>query len=303
MMSYRIFGIGEVLWDLLPTGRQMGGAPANFAYHAHALGADAEIVSRVGDDVPGREIIGRLGERGLSTRGITTDPIHPTGTVTVELDAGGQPRYVIHEGAAWDHLDAMPALLATLAGADAVCFGSLGQRCEPARTAIRTLVDHTPRRAVRVFDVNLRQNFYSREILVHSLRMANVLKLNADELPIVCRLLGVGGTPREQLAGVLGRYGLRLVACTRGGDGSLLYDGRDWSEHPGFDAEVKDTVGAGDAYTAAITLGLLAGWPLDKTSRLANQVAAHVCACDGAMPPMPGELAAPFLEIGTVRRA
>lgn len=293
-MKYRILGIGEVLWDLLPTGRKMGGAPANFAYHAHALGADAKVISRVGDDSLGHEIVERLTERGLSTHCISFDPMRPTGTVSVQLSEDGQPCYIIHEGVAWDYLDPVPALLVTLGGADAVCFGSLGQRCESSRQAIKTLVGHAPRRALRIFDVNLRQNFYSAELVADSLRLANVLKLNDQELPILAKLLDLPGSSKEQLSGLLHRYDLNLVACTCGADGSVLYDGSVWSEHPGFAAEVKDTVGAGDSFTAAITLGMLSGWPLDKISQLANEVAAYVCSCDGAMPDMPPELAAHF---------
>ena len=289
-MNYKILGIGEVLWDLLPGGRQMGGAPANFAYHARALGADARVVSRVGDDALGREIIERLESLDVPTYCISVDPTHATGTVSVELAADGQPCFTIHEGVAWDHLVSDPALTMTLCGADAVCFGTLAQRCEPSRSAIRELVAHAPKSAVRVYDVNLRQDFYSLEILDASFRLANVVKLNETELPVVGHLLGMHGTPRQQIAALQHRYDLRLVAWTRGSQGSLLHDGTDWRDHPGLPTEVKDTIGAGDSFTAAITLGLLAGWDIEKLSNLANEVAAYVCSCAGATPPMPERL-------------
>ena len=289
-MNYKILGIGEVLWDLLPGGRQMGGAPANFAYHARALGADARIVSRVGDDDLGREIIARLESLDVPTYCVSVDPTHPTGTVTVELAPDGQPCFTIHEGVAWDHLVPEAELVMTLCGADAVCFGTLAQRCEPSRSAIRELVGHAPKSAIRVYDVNLRQDFYSREILDASLRLANVVKLNDTELPVVGRLLGMHGSPREQIAMLQNRYDLRLVAWTRGSEGSLLHDGTHWQDHPGLQTAVKDTVGAGDSFTAAITLGLLAGWDIEKLSNLANEVAAYVCSCAGATPPMPEHL-------------
>jgi fructokinase len=293
-MKFKVLGIGEVLWDVFPFGRKMGGAPANFAYHARALGADARVVSRVGNDALGTEIIERLEALNVLTYCISVDPTHPTGTVTVEVAADGQPCFTIHEGVAWDHLEPDPALMMTLAGADAVCFGTLGQRCEPSRSTIRTLIGNAPKRAVRVFDVNLRQDFFSRELIHDSLNFANVLKLNDAELPVVARLLGLYGSSKDQIATLLERYDLHLIACTRGAKGSLLYNGKEWCDCPGLPSEVKDTVGAGDSFTAAITLGTLAGWPIEKLSSLANEVAAYVCSCDGATPPMPENLRAHF---------
>src|SRR3954447_17262539 len=171
-MSYKIVGIGEVLWDLLPQGRLLGGAPANFAYHARALGGDGRIISRVGEDELGKEILDQLEALGVPTDSITVDHDHPTGTVVVELTSGGLPSYTICEGVAWDYIAADDASMGVVADADAVCFGSLAQRNEASRSAIRQLVAHSPTKAVRVFDVNLRQSFYSRDILVQSLHLA-----------------------------------------------------------------------------------------------------------------------------------
>ena len=307
-------GLGEILWDLLPSGKQLGGAPANFAYHAHALGAEARVVSRVGDDPLGREILDRLRALGLTTDGIGVDTNAPTGTVSVELAADGQPRFIIHENVAWDRLVADDASLAFAARADAVCFGSLAQRRKPSRSSIRALVAATPATALRVFDINLRQQFYSREIIETSLRLANVLKLNDQELPVLAAMFGLRGGVREQLAALAQQFGLRAVALTRGAHGSLFYavtpkvaaslrDANiygdrsrsdrttlgEWSDHPGLAVKVADTIGAGDAFTAALTLGLLAGRPLDDINRHANEVAAYVCSQPGATPPMPGQ--------------
>jgi fructokinase len=293
-VSFRVLGVGEVLWDLLPGGAQLGGAPANFACHARALGADAGIVTRVGADDLGRGILERLAAAGLPAALVQVDESAPTGTVGVELEAGGVPRFTIHEGVAWDGLLATDAALAAAARADAVCFGSLAQRREPARGSVRRLVAATRADALRIFDVNLRQPFYSLETLEESLRLANVLKLNDGELPVLASALGLGGTVDEQLDALARRFDLRLVALTRGGQGSRLRAAQGSSDHPGVAAAVQDTVGAGDAFTAALAVGLLLGWPLDRVNEAANAVAAHVCGCPGATPPLPARLAAAF---------
>jgi fructokinase len=293
-VSFRVLGIGEVLWDLLPAGPQPGGAPANFACHAHALGARAGVVTRVGNDALGRDIRQRFETLGLPVGLVQMDERAPTGTVGVELDALGVPRFTIHENAAWDLLVATPPAVAAAAAADAVCFGSLGQRGEPARRCIQALVAATPPPALRIFDVNLRQPFYSDEVLLQSLRLANVLKLNDGELPVLSALAGAGGPPEAQLEALARRFDLRVVALTRGAGGSLLLGPGGFADHPGLPAQVVDTVGAGDAFTAALALGLLLGWPLDRTSAVANEVACHVCGCAGATPMLPKHLTSLF---------
>lgn len=288
-------GLGEVLWDLLPGGRQLGGAPANFAYHAGALGARAAVVSRVGCDADGRDLLARLQSLGLGTEGVETDPSAPTSTVSVTLGADGQPRYVIHEGVAWDGLAATEAARAVLRSADVVCFGTLAQRDPAARTALRALLAEAPPAALRVFDVNLRQHYHSAEIIASSLALAHVLKLNDAELPVLAAHFALGGDERAQLAALAARFSLRAVACTRGARGSLLLAAGRWSELPAEPVPVADTVGAGDSFTAALALGLLAGWPLDLVHRRAVALAAYVCTQPGATPPIPARLAAPFL--------
>ena len=303
-MSFKIIGIGEVLWDLFPSGKKMGGAPANFAYHAHALGAEARVISRVGHDALGREILARLESLGLPTDCVPVDLSHPTGTVTVQLAPDGQPRFTIHEGVAWDHIVADSTAVAAVAAAAAVCFGTLGQRCEPSHAAIRTLLANSPRTALRIFDVNLRQDFFSRELIEGSLEVANVLKLNDTELPVLSRLLGVKAlSDKEQLAELAQRFGLRLVVYTCGSRGSMLYDGTRWSEHAARAVGVKDTVGAGDSLTAAVAMGMLAGWDLETIGERASEIAAYVCSCEGATPPMPPHLRALFRNATVAGRA
>ncbi len=280
----RILAVGEILWDLLPDGRQIGGAPANFAYHAHALGAEAMIVSRVGADPLGSEILERLCALSLPVKGVAVDPTAPTGTVSVELLPDGQPRFTIHEDVAWDRIAVDEVSLRYASQAGAVCFGSLAQRGEPSRTSIRRIVATTPAEALRVFDINLRQRCYSAEVIEASLKLANVLKLNDDELPVVTDMFGLCGDMRGQLAALAQRFQLRAVALTRGAEGCLLLVDGIWSEHPGFPVNVVDTVGAGDAFTAAMTLGLLAGWTPDTINRHANEIAAYVCSQRGATP-------------------
>lgn len=291
-----VIGIGEILWDLLPSGPRMGGAPANFACHAHALGADAAVISRVGEDDAGKSLLESLAQLGVSTTSIDHDPEHPTGTVEVSLAADGQPQFRIIEEVAWDHLKPSPQLLQLAAQADAICFGTLGQRSEVSRQTIRQVVAATPASALRVFDVNLRQSYYNAAILHDSLELANICKLSDAELPVIADLLGLEGDVCTQLDQLVQRYQLRLVVFTRGGNGSILTDGGEWSDHPGLPAGVKDTIGAGDSFTAATTMGLLLKWPLQKISHTANQVAAYVCSQHGAVPELPEDIVKSYLS-------
>jgi fructokinase len=293
---YFCIGLGEVLWDLLPGGRQLGGAPANFAYHAHALGAESLVVSRVGRDDLGRDLVEHLNALGLVTSGISVDPAAPTGTVSVTLDPTGQPTYTIHTDVAWDFLEAGPEVLRAAAGADAVCFGTLAQRHPVARESIRRVLQATRADALRIFDINLRQRFWSSEVILPSLEAANVLKLNDEELPVLVGLLGWTEVDEERCVGRLAeRFGLRAVALTRGACGSRLWlDGRSvsWplSGNP-VPLPVVDTVGAGDSYTAALALGLLSGHPPEEILRIAHRVADFVCTRAGATPVMPEDFA------------
>ena len=296
-MSFKLVGIGEVLWDLLPGGRQLGGAPANFTYHARALGADARLISRIGHDDLGREALDRLTKLGVPTDCIEVDRALPTGTVGVEVAADGQPQFTIHEHVAWDALSGEPAGRLAVATADAVCFGTLAQRSEPSRSSIISLVAAVPPAALRIFDVNLRQNYFSSRLINESIAFADVLKLNETELPQLAVMFDLTGDERSQIRQLAERNLLRVVAYTRGGRGSLLFAEGRWSEHPGFPTKVADTIGAGDSFTAAMTLGLLAGWPLEEIHLRASEVAAYVCSQPGATPVLPERLRAPFLAV------
>jgi fructokinase len=289
-----IVGIGEILWDMLPAGRQLGGAPANFAYHANALGARVVVVSRVGDDDLGREILDRLNALGLDRAHVGTDPDHPTGTVDVRVDAAGVPEYVIHEPVAWDFLRADPPLRGLASDCAAVCFGTLAQRHPQSASAIREFVRSVPSTCLRVCDINLRQSYFTRDVVSTSLGMADVLKLNDGELPVIARLLQTSAHGRDPVRRIMQQFPVRLVALTRGAGGSLLFEkGGRVSEHAGLKAEpLVDTVGAGDAFTAALVMGLLANRDLDRINAAANRLAAYVCTQPGATPPIPAALAA-----------
>jgi fructokinase len=292
--EFQIVGIGEVLWDLLPQGKQLGGAPANFVYHAHALSASARLISRVGADSAGQEIIDSFRARGLPTEAIGVDASAPTGTVSVEVDAHGHPRFTIHQNVAWDRLEADRAALDAVTCADAVCFGTLAQRTPFVRATITTLLATTRPDALRIFDINLRPPFIDPEVITQSLAAANVLKLNAQELPVLAGLFQLSGGTAQQLTALGERFSLRLIALTRGGEGSTLLADGHLVEQAALPATVRDSVGAGDAFTAAVAVGLLRNWPLEQISHHASAIAAYVCSQAGATPPMPEALRRPF---------
>lgn len=287
MKSIHTLAIGEILMDVFPDGARLGGAPANVAWHANHFGAGSLIVSRVGGDPTGVGILELLRNKGMKTKGITVDEVHPTGTVDVALADDGKPTYTIHEGVAWDFIQLGPDVLESATKADAVCFGSLAQRSDVSRQAIHTLLAATTPRCLRFFDINLRQAYYSEELITSSLKLANALKLNDEELPILAGTYGLTGTDMEMAAALAERFSLRLVALTRGSNGSLLLAGKETSEHPGYPATVVDSVGAGDCFTAATMVGFAAGKPLDEINAIANQAAAFVCESSGATPILP----------------
>lgn len=292
---FRVVGIGELLWDLLPTGAQIGGAPANFSYHAGALGAEARAISRVGADALGRELISQLDVLGVSTQYVQVDDSLPTGTVAVEIDGAGQPHYHITAGVAWDHLQVTPDAMMVVSSTDAICFGTLAQRNVVARDAIRALVAASPYDALRILDVNLRQHYFSPALIDESLMLATVLKVNDVELPQLAAMFSLTGSEHAQMVQIAERWQLRAVALTRGDKGSALLTEHAWSEHPGVRVVVADTIGAGDAFTAAMTLGLLKGWSLDDVNAQANLVAAYVASQAGGTPALPADVSAAFV--------
>lgn len=280
-----VVGLGELLWDLFPEGKQLGGAPANFAYITSLLGDEGIPASRLGPDDLGAQAIRRLSELGLPTEFIQKDPSRPTGTVKVEVDAAGQPRFEISESVAWDFLEWTTQWQELAGRADAVCFGSLGQRSAESRATIRSFVRATRQEAVRVFDVNLRQRFYSAEVLSESMQMAAIVKLNHEELPRLMQLFELEHRGEEASARRLAAlYNLKLVCITRGNGGSLLANAEGCSAHEGFPVKVADTVGAGDAFTAALVHEYLRRSSLERMNDVANRMGSWVASQVGATP-------------------
>lgn len=289
--AHLILGIGELLWDLLPEGPRLGGAPANFSIMAGRLGNHAAILSRVGRDDLGREAVHLLDPLPADTSFLQIDPEHETGRVTVSF-ADGQPHYTIHQPAAWDSMELSDEWVRLAERADAVCFGSLAQRSIESRQTIQTLVAQAPSRCIRVFDVNLRPPFYSSEVVQESLELATVVKMNDAEVPLVLALLGLSVEENGAAANL--HFGaekllaefptLEMVAITRGGSGSLLVRREEWHEHPGFPVKVVDTIGAGDAFTAAMTHYLLRGAELSVLNEAGNRWGSWVASQSGAMP-------------------
>ena len=286
-----LVGLGEILWDMLPKGKQLGGAPANFAYHAQALGGKGYVVSCVGNDELGAEILSVVEDIGLDKQYIAVDENHPTGTVTIELDNEGKPNYVIHENVAWDFIPSNSGLMELATAIDCVCFGSLCQRSPISRKTVRDFLAATGSDCIRLFDINIRQSYYSRDVIHTMLQLSNVLKLNDEELPTVARLLNIDGSETEILTQLTRRYPLSLIALTKGAGGSRLYTSGSDSVSEGVQSEkIADTVGAGDSFAAAVAIGLLKGHDLDQINAHANRIASFVCSQSGATPKLPGNL-------------
>jgi fructokinase len=284
---FTIVALGEVLWDVFPDGPRFGGAPANLACHAAAMGAEVFMVSQVGNDQLGEKAIEALREHGVNTDHIGRSDDHPTGTVKVELDAAGKPLFTITANVAWDRIPWSDQLLDLATRTDAVCFGTLAQRHDISRRTIQEFLAAVPPAALRVLDVNLRAPFFDHAVIERSLELANVFKLSDDELPVIAPMLGIDATESSTLAQLMQHYKLRLVALTRGKDGALLFDGKHSSQAQGQPVAVKDTVGAGDSFTAVLTLGILKGMSLDTINQRACEVAAYVCSQAGATPSLP----------------
>lgn len=276
-----IVGIGELLWDMLPSGKAIGGAPANFAYHAGRLGEEGWVVSAVGDDALGHEILDVLDEKRLHSLVAMSEK--PTGTVQVSLDAAGVPTYTIVEDVAWDHIPFTPKMQDLASRADAVCFGSLVQR-NGSRASMLKFLEAVPASALKIFDINLRQHFYTPEILRKSLEIADVLKINDEEIVTLSEMFGLGSDPREACRKLIGQYSLRFVLLTKGAQGSEVISPDEVIPQGVGKVDVVDTVGAGDAFTAAFTVAYLRGDSLADAQKLAGEVTAYVCSHKGAMP-------------------
>ena len=287
--AFVVVGIGELLWDVFPEGKCLGGAPVNFSYHCHQLGASAYPVSVVGADKLGAEIRDVLVGEDVPDQFVVQDELHPTGTVQVTL-GNGIPSYEICEGVAWDHIPMSGDLGALAKEADAVCFGSLAQRSEVSRGTIHAFLGAMRPDALKIFDVNLRQAFFSKEIIEASLDHSNMLKLSDEELPVLADLFGISGSVSEQLEALRAKFDLKLIAFTRGPAGSLLISADETSDHPGCPGVAVNSVGAGDSFTAALCMGLLSRKPLAEINAHANRVATYVCSQDGATPVLPAAL-------------
>lgn len=286
-----VVGMGEALWDVLPEGKKLGGAPANFAYHVSQFGLESRVVSAVGQDKLGAEILENFRQKQLY--GLIETVPYPTGTVQVELDAEGVPCYDIKEGVAWDNIPYTQALEGLASQTRAVCFGSLAQRSIVSRQTIHRFLDAMPDDAdtLRIFDINLRQGFYTKEILCDSFRRCNILKINDEELVTVSRMFGYPGIDLQDKCWILlAKYDLKMLILTCGVNGSYVFTPGHISFVETPKVQVADTVGAGDSFTAAFVAATLRGLPVPEAHRLAVDTSAYVCTQQGAMPVLPESL-------------
>ena len=286
-----IVGLGEALWDVLPEGKKLGGAPANFAYHAgQFLGSENTVaVSALGEDRLAEETIDSLREHGLNY--LMPRVPYPTGTVQVTLDEQGIPTYDIKENVAWDNIPFSDEIQRVAANCRAVCFGSLAQRNVVSRATIQKFLDATPADCMKIFDINLRQNFYTPEVIQESMRRCNVLKINDEELVLIGRMFGYPGLDMQNKCWlILGKYNLDMLVLTCGTNGSYVFTPGQMSFQETPKVEVADTVGAGDSFTGSFCAAILSGKPVAEAHRLAVQVSAFVCTQNGAMPTVPAEL-------------
>lgn len=290
-MNDIVVGMGEALWDVLPEGKKIGGAPANFAYHVSQFGLPSCVVSAVGDDALGKEIIENFTSKSLNQ--LIAEVPYPTGTVQVEIDPAGVPQYEIKENVAWDNIPYTAHLEMLAEKTKAVCFGSLAQRNVVSRNTINRFLDAMPQNedTLVVFDVNLRQGFYNKEILCNSMKRCNILKINDEELVTVSRMFGYPGIDLQDKCWILlGKYNLKMLILTCGINGSYVFTPGNVSFQPTPKVEVADTVGAGDSFTAAFIASILKGKSVQEAHSTAVQTSAFVCTKKGAMPTLPSEL-------------
>ena len=293
MKNGMIVGMGEALWDVLPEGKKIGGAPANFAYNVSQFGLPSCVVSAVGDDPLGHEIIENFTEKELNL--LIAEVPYPTGVVNVEIDAAGVPQYDIKENVAWDNIPYTEELRDLARRTRAVCFGSLAQRNIVSRETVNAFLDDMPKDdgTLVVFDVNLRQSFYTPEILCNSMKRCNILKINDEELVTVSRMFGYPGIDLQDKCWILlGKYNLKMLILTCGINGSYVFTPGNVSFQPTPKVDVADPVGAGDSFTAAFIAGIIKGLPVTEAHSLAVRTSAYVCTCQGAMNRLPADLTA-----------
>ena len=290
-MKQYVIGLGEVLWDCLPEGKKLGGAPANFAYHAgQFLGSENTIaISALGEDTLADETEEALNQHNLNY--LMPHVPYPTGTVQVTLTGDGIPTYDIKENVAWDNIPFTPQIEEIASHARAVCFGSLAQRNVVSRENIHRFLDKTPKDCMKIFDINLRQQFYSKEVIRESLRRCNVLKINDEELVILGRMFGYPGLDIENKCWlILGKYNLDMLVLTCGTNGSYVFSPGQMSFQETPKVTVADTVGAGDSFTGSFCASILSGKSIPEAHKIAVNVSAYVCTQNGAMPEVPKEL-------------
>ena len=290
----KVIAIGEIVWDCLPSGKQLGGAPLNFAFFAKELGADAYAVSAVGNDELGDETLSVAATTGVCLEYVQRNSL-PTSRVLVTLNDAGIPQYEIVEGVAWDAMDVVDDALKLVENASVICWGSLAQRSDKSRESVLALLDAAPDTCIKVFDINIRQHYYNRDIIEASLRRSNILKLNEEELPLVAQMLGVEGSEKEIVSFLMDMYSLKYLIYTHGADFSEVYsaDG-EYSHVPTPQVSVADTVGAGDSFTAVFVTSLLSGKSVKESHELAVEVSAFVCTQNGAITPLPDHIRSSF---------
>lgn len=292
-MNNLIIGMGEALWDILPEGKKIGGAPANFAFHVSQFGLNSCVVSAVGNDALGDEIVNNFTAKGLNQHISRVE--FPTGTVFVELDDNGIPQYDIKENVAWDNIPYTPQLESLAQNTIAVCFGSLAQRNDISRSTIKKFLDAMPKTddTLIVFDINLRQNYYSKALIDESMQRCNILKINDEELITVCQMFDIPDSDTEaQCKALLNHYNLRMLILTCGTNGSYVFSRNDVSFQPTPKVVVADTVGAGDSFTASFIASVIRGKSIRDAHAIAVKTSAFVCTQNGAMPILPNDLTA-----------
>ena len=290
MKKQIITGLGEILWDLLPEGKKPGGAPANFVYHIQQLGYESYIVSAVGEDELGHEILDWMDKKNINKDYMARSDKYPTGKVEVTLDQNGDPEYNIIEDVAWDYIPYSSKIDNLAAKTAAVCFGTLAQRNQKSKRTIYKFLRNTSEDCIKIYDINLRQNYYDQELINYTLQLSKVLKLNAEELQTLVEMFEIEGDETESLQKIQSIYDLDLIALTKGSEGSRLWTAQESSFEEPLDTRVKDTVGAGDSFTAGLVSGLLKRLSLKECHANANILASYVCSRDGATPAIPEDI-------------
>lgn len=285
-MKRLVVGLGEVLWDMLPEGRKIGGAPVNFAYHAGQFGIDTMAVSAIGNDKLGEDTIAEMNGKHLNH--IFPSVPYPTGSVQVSLDEKGVPAYDIKENVAWDNIPFTNEIESVARSCRAVCFGSLAQRNAVSRNTIRKFIESTPGGCIRIFDINLRQNFYTSNVIRDSLEHCNILKINDEEIMLVSRMFNYDSSNIENVCRtIMEDFSLEMVILTCGTKGSYIFTKGGVSFMPTPKVNVADTVGAGDSFTGSFCAAILRGLPIAEAHKKAVEVSAYVCTQNGAMPEIP----------------